>query len=183
MNFIDLKTNDKIYIITNINDIDKPVHSISNVYDDFSSLELLQTISTEEEQKITPAIYIGIIKNVIYPGKRKTGPYSYMKMCDGRPCGVGHSYGEEEDKNLIQFDVLNTVEDRIEKINIYMPEKNNHMDTIANKAYYINLNDARKFLFDTYNRKIDELKKKKEEITKDISYYITLRNSLEDGKE
>ena len=93
--FLDLKENDKIYIVRNQG---KRIITV----DEFSSiLDIDERMKIEDEFKdiLIKTLSFGIIKKIIYPGKRRTGPYNYMKMYGNQPIGVGSSYGEVEDEN------------------------------------------------------------------------------------
>lgn len=71
--FLDLKENDKIYIVRNQG---KRIITV----DEFSSiLDIDERMKVEDEFKdiLIKTLSFGIIKKIIYPGKRRTGPYLY----------------------------------------------------------------------------------------------------------
>ena len=115
--FLDLKENDKIYIVRNQG---KRIITV----DEFSSiLDIDERMKVEDEFKdiLIKTLSFGIIKKIIYPGKRRTGPYNYMKMNGGQPVGIEQSYGEEDDENLkkIEFNLLDRNNIILEKQEAY----------------------------------------------------------------
>lgn len=172
--FLDLKENDKIYIVRNQG---KRIITV----DEFSSiLDIDERMKVEDEFKdiLIKTLSFGIIKKIIYPGKRRTGPYNYMKMNGHQPIGVGSSYGEVEDENLIQFEILDVEKDEVGIINVYSP-KETQSNEICGVSYFTDLMEAKNYIFKLCEKQIVELQEKRDRITKKIIEIATLRNDLE----
>ena len=128
--FLELKEKDKIWIIKK---------SDSRIIDEKRrpSAEIFSEIATQKarEGDYNTLSFI-IIKNIIYPGKIKTGPYTYMKMDGGRPVGTGLTYGEAEDDTIIQFDIIDPADDKQKRITIRAPKESKYQN-YADITYYI----------------------------------------------
>ena len=101
-----------------------------------------------------------------------------MKMNGGQPVGIEQSYGEEDDENLIQFEILDVEKDEVSIINVYSP-KETQSNEICGVSYFTDLIEAKNYIFKLYEKQIVELQEKRDRIAKKIIEIATLRNNLE----
>lgn len=136
--FKDVKTGDIIYCIIDY----ERAHENNNHDNIISQFQELGIIETKNDKTEGFDLFELEVENTQYPSTYQTSVH-YMKMSEDRPCGVGTSYVDNEDK----YNIAITLKDNIiPKTTIKVPIHQTYYEFKKGYTYHTTKKDAIKYL-------------------------------------